>query len=54
MKPTTYRFGVTLENGVTFSFELLRVPRYWKSWVMHQLPYGTSFLRAEWHGPKAA
>lgn len=34
---------ITLADGTSHSFTEAKRPRYWKSWLMQQLPYGTSF-----------
>jgi hypothetical protein len=38
---------ITLSNGDSHSFEVDKRPRYWQSWLMHQLPYGTDFQGAQ-------
>lgn len=39
--------SITTADGKTTSFQVERMPKYWKSWLMHQLPYGTSFQGAK-------
>lgn len=38
-----YRLAITLADGDTFAFDVKRMPRHWKSWVMQQMPYLTTF-----------
>jgi len=38
----TRRLTITLRSGESFSFVVDRRPRHWKSWLMAQVPYGTS------------
>lgn len=40
--------GVRLADGTEHRFEVTRKPRYWKSWVMDQLPYGTVYMGCTW------
>lgn len=42
------RLTVTLLDGASHSFDVETVPQHWKSWVMHQLPYGTNFGGCTW------
>ena len=42
-----YVLGIRLADGTQHLFETARLPRHWKSWVMHQLPYGTVFTGCE-------
>jgi hypothetical protein len=32
---------ITLADGSSHSFSVKFQPRNWKSWLMHQMPYGT-------------
>lgn len=41
-----YRLTITLNTGESHSFEVPRIPRAWKSWLMQQLPYGSDFYAA--------
>lgn len=41
-----YRLTITLNTGKSHSFEVKRMPRAWKSWLMRQLPYGSDFYAA--------
>ena len=38
--------AITLSSGERHEFTVSRMPRAWKSWLMQQLPYGTSFQGA--------
>lgn len=38
-----FQLSVTLTTGETLAFEAAKMPRHWKSWVMQQCPYGTTF-----------
>lgn len=41
-----YRLTITLNTGKSHSFEVKRMPRAWKSWLMQQLPYGSDCYAA--------
>lgn len=41
-----YTLTITLNTGEAHSFTVDRMPRHWKSWLMQQLPYGTTFTGA--------
>jgi hypothetical protein len=41
-----FTLSVTLVDGTKHTFKVATVPPAWKSWVMRQLPYGTSFQGA--------
>jgi hypothetical protein len=36
-----YRLTITLRDGTSETFTRAKMPRHWKSWLMHQLPYGS-------------
>lgn len=40
------RLTITLADGTAHSEVVSKLPRSWKSWLMHRLPYGTAFQRA--------
>jgi hypothetical protein len=45
--------GVVLANGTRHEWKASDLPksvrsRAWKSWVMRELPYGTSFFGCKW------
>jgi hypothetical protein len=37
---------ITLRDGNAHAFTVAKMPRHWKSGVMQQMPYGTSFQGA--------
>jgi hypothetical protein len=37
---------ITLADGTSHSETVAKMPRHWKSWLMHKLPYGTDFQGA--------
>jgi len=41
-----FRLTVHLEDGSSATFVRPSMPPHWKSWIMRQLPYGTSFYGA--------
>jgi hypothetical protein len=38
-----YRLTITLADGSSHSEDVAKLPRHYKSWLMHRLPYGTVF-----------
>lgn len=48
-KSPTARLTVTLKDGTAHSFEVVKMPRAWTSWVMQQMPYGTDYFGATFH-----
>lgn len=36
-----FKLTITLQDGKAHTFTVERMPQNWKSWLMHQLPYGT-------------
>lgn len=42
------RLSVTLGDGTVHSFEVAKMPRHWKSWVMQRCPYGTDYFGCTW------
>lgn len=43
MKPQI-RIGCTLADGTVHSFDVDKMPKFWKSWVMQRLPYYTDYF----------
>lgn len=41
-----FRLTITLATGEVHSFDVAKMPRYYNSWLMQQLPYGTVFTGA--------
>jgi hypothetical protein len=33
--------------GQTWTFDVPKIPKFWKSWLMQQVPYGTPMQGAE-------
>lgn len=46
MTAKRFRLTVTLATGVVHSFDVVKLPRHYASWLMQQLPYGTVFTGA--------
>jgi hypothetical protein len=44
-KPS-HRLTITLASGERHEFVVAKMPRFWNSWPMQQLPYGTVFQGA--------
>jgi hypothetical protein len=44
-------FGIVLGDGTEHVFTRSKLPRKWKSWVLHQLPYSTSVFNCSWINP---
>jgi hypothetical protein len=42
-----YRLTITLATGEAHSFDVAKMPRHWKSWLMQQMPYGTPMQGAQ-------
>lgn len=47
-KTPTARLSVTLADGTVYAYDVVKMPRAWKSWVMQQVPYGTEFFGCTW------
>lgn len=37
-----YLLTIELATGERHEFAVARLPRHWTSWLMHQMPYGTT------------
>lgn len=41
-----YRLTITLATGEQYGETVDRMPRFWKSWLMQRMTYGTVFYGA--------
>jgi hypothetical protein len=41
-----FRLTITLASGQTHTEEVAKLPRFYKSWLMQRMPYGTDFYGA--------
>jgi hypothetical protein len=44
-----YVLTLTLADGTVHAARVDRMPRFWKSWLMQRMPYGTDFYGATFH-----